>query len=336
MATNDFAPDFEVAPPAVRTSYKADKGCVVCSEPFGLLALSKKHYCKFCYRGVCANCSLHRALHPERQQKLRLCDACFVTNVESSVRRNFQADLDRERNEVQAFEEVLEAEQRAMRTAERERKDLVDRLESTKLTNKEWELEKLMDVERLVRENAQLNERVTALEAELQKAKQAAYAEDQRLVALRQLLEDSRAELSGDKKRVAQIEELIQRKAEETARVSEALHEFSTGESKSEYLRQNIQRTREEVKDLKSDNKELAQRLAALKRQREAKDGELHVLSKEPSEHSALTLVEDDYERLIRELLDKIIQQKQEIHELKRRSMNSTAAPEDRCTCYIQ
>lgn len=77
--------------PDDRKLYKKDKKCVFCGETFGLGILhSKKHFCKFCYRGICAKCSPKVAFHPEDKRNLRICNFCCEDSVKESFAESFQ------------------------------------------------------------------------------------------------------------------------------------------------------------------------------------------------------------------------------------------------------
>lgn len=76
--------------PDDRKLYKKDKKCVFCGETFGLGILhAKKHFCKFCYRGICAKCSPKVAFHPEDKRNLRICNFCCEESVKESFSESF-------------------------------------------------------------------------------------------------------------------------------------------------------------------------------------------------------------------------------------------------------
>ncbi len=79
-----------------QNAYKSDKNCVICSCKFGKIGIAhaRKHYCKFCYRGVCAKCSPQVAVHPVLLTKLRVCNNCCQKAVINKFTENFRLDID--------------------------------------------------------------------------------------------------------------------------------------------------------------------------------------------------------------------------------------------------
>mmetsp|Transcript_31326 Transcript_31326/g.30991 ORF Transcript_31326/g.30991 Transcript_31326/m.30991 type:complete len:346 (-) Transcript_31326:157-1194(-) len=58
-------------------AYLKDQNCVICHIKFGKTSLShtRKYFCKFCFRGVCGNCSSHR-IHGNR-----CCTSCYEAEL---------------------------------------------------------------------------------------------------------------------------------------------------------------------------------------------------------------------------------------------------------------
>ncbi|OMJ69547.1 hypothetical protein SteCoe_32707 [Stentor coeruleus] len=79
-----------------KIAYKKDKNCIICQAKFGKVGIvhARKHYCKFCYRGVCAKCSPQVAVHPVERKKLRVCNNCCQKAVINKYTEQFRMDID--------------------------------------------------------------------------------------------------------------------------------------------------------------------------------------------------------------------------------------------------
>ena len=96
-----------------RTLYKKDKKCIFCGDTFGLGILhAKKHYCKFCYRGICSKCSPKCAFHPEEKKNLRICNFC----CENSVKETFSESFNIRTSEIQSQISLIKRESALLRT----------------------------------------------------------------------------------------------------------------------------------------------------------------------------------------------------------------------------
>jgi hypothetical protein len=93
-------------------AYKKDKFCTICNCKFGKIGIAhaRKHYCKFCYRGVCANCSPQVTMHPTRREKLRVCNACCKKAAINKYTEEVQMDMQHIRNEQERMMKELNAE----------------------------------------------------------------------------------------------------------------------------------------------------------------------------------------------------------------------------------
>jgi DNA repair exonuclease SbcCD ATPase subunit len=78
--------------PQERQLYKRDKICTICRIKFGITS-AKKHYCKFCYRGVCSECSPIAVLHPEQNKELRICNLCYDKSLENNVKKEYELKI---------------------------------------------------------------------------------------------------------------------------------------------------------------------------------------------------------------------------------------------------
>lgn len=105
--------------PDDRLQYKNDKKCICCQTQFGLgILYAKKHYCKFCYRGICAKCSPAAAMHPEERKALRICNLCCEKSVEdkfsegynikiSSIRQEIDNLKEQKRKNIEEYQKIL-------------------------------------------------------------------------------------------------------------------------------------------------------------------------------------------------------------------------------------
>lgn len=90
--------------PEDRKLYKKDKKCVFCAQTFGIGILNaKKHFCKFCYRGICAKCSPKVAFHPEDRRNLRICNFCCEDSVKESFAEGFQIRAAEIQQQIQSY-----------------------------------------------------------------------------------------------------------------------------------------------------------------------------------------------------------------------------------------
>ncbi|CAG9326362.1 unnamed protein product [Blepharisma stoltei] len=157
-----------------RDHYKKDKLCTVCATQFGRIGIvhAKKHFCKFCYRGVCAKCSSQQIHHPEYKEPKRICNKCFqkVLAIHSST--SAQEEVKRVLGDMSSAEEqlrnlIIEKENEKANREEWERKVAAKLEEREKLTQSEAELEELKkQLEDLNLQNLELNKRIVELEGE--------------------------------------------------------------------------------------------------------------------------------------------------------------------------
>ena len=91
-------------------AYKLDKNCRICSTKFGKIGImhARKHYCKFCYRGVCAKCSPQVAVHPVQLKRLRVCNTCCQKAVINKFTENLKLEIDHVNIQQEQIEEKIE------------------------------------------------------------------------------------------------------------------------------------------------------------------------------------------------------------------------------------
>ena len=95
--------------PEDKLMYKKDKTCICCKSAFGTgIIHAKRHFCKFCYRGICAKCSPSVAFHPEDKKLLRICNLCCERTVEEKFSEIFQLKIvDVQVQKVRYEQEIL-------------------------------------------------------------------------------------------------------------------------------------------------------------------------------------------------------------------------------------
>ena len=105
-------------------AYKLDKNCTVCSTKFGKIGIlhARKHYCKFCYRGVCAKCSPQVAVHPIQLKRLRVCNTCCQKAVIHRFTENFKLDIEHIKIQQEQTEEEIEK-------SRKEKVEIADRIQ---------------------------------------------------------------------------------------------------------------------------------------------------------------------------------------------------------------
>ena len=108
MQANDLFDSLELGKDP--SAYKIDKNCTVCGCKFGKIGImhARKHYCKFCYRGVCATCSPQVAVHPVKHTKLRVCNKCCQKAVINKFTEHFRLDIEVERHRKEGIKKELE------------------------------------------------------------------------------------------------------------------------------------------------------------------------------------------------------------------------------------
>ena len=72
--------------------WKEDLHCVNCHEAFAFY-FNPKHVCKFCHRGVCAQCSPATAWHPLSQAPKRVCEVCLQAALEKLFNDQYSQQL---------------------------------------------------------------------------------------------------------------------------------------------------------------------------------------------------------------------------------------------------
>ena len=123
--------------PESRTQYKKDKVCIICKTQFGIGIINKRHFCKFCYRGVCTRCSPSVAFHPEERKMLRICDFCCENTVKNQFSEVFQTKIEKLK-EQKVF-------------LENEFKELSQEIQE--ILKENYKLETLLEIEKVTQES---------------------------------------------------------------------------------------------------------------------------------------------------------------------------------------
>lgn len=141
--------------PSDRNAHLVDNSCFCCGGTF-LTGTLKKNCCTFCFRGVCGNCFIKQATHPETQSLEKICDNCFERQMVRGV-----SLLERLRNDIYELKQKYELEVRAIQK-EIIMKENCDK-EIAKLISKEKENEN-----KEAKEIQILKENISRLEKEIE------------------------------------------------------------------------------------------------------------------------------------------------------------------------
>ena len=111
-------------------AYKKDKNCIICNTKFGKIGIAhaRKHFCKFCYRGVCAKCSPQVAFHPTKRTKLRVCNNCCQKSVINKFSESFRIEIDDLREKIIQDSKELEETHQETENITKEANELEENL----------------------------------------------------------------------------------------------------------------------------------------------------------------------------------------------------------------
>ncbi|CAG9333539.1 unnamed protein product [Blepharisma stoltei] len=348
-------------PSADRNAWKQDKVCSVCYQSFSMMGNGKKHYCKFCFRGVCGNCSMHKGLQPERNAALRICDNCYHRGIEDQVKSNFERELEREKQETLEVEENIKLEKKNNNKELLEIKLLKDKIEKCKqeLTRKETELANQAaslkdDMKNMESDSDALYENLEIIKNEIR-------TKESKIAALREELQGVKKQCEVDRKRVMDLKNAIDEQEKENLKVQESLNLLEDKEKRAEENNLNvikaekdvklkIQKTKEQLEEARKDNENLRKRLLPLRQERDRRVSELEELENKVQETREEEKRTTDQVKYLKE---KSEAQKQEIIRLQAKvnknneaqelvdghsSETSSVEPEarGRCKCIIQ
>lgn len=146
-----------------------DNRCLRCDAKFGfgLTKFVKKHWCKFCGRAVCSNCSPQRVPNPETSRIDRICNLCYQRVMTDHFKKTLDHEIEdlkkqkseyyfslgqeiRNRAKICTKKRILEGILQELEN-EAERKDREQRTVLTKLKTEKYN--KLMRMETIVKKH---------------------------------------------------------------------------------------------------------------------------------------------------------------------------------------
>lgn len=265
-------------------AYKKDKTCNVCSNSFAVIGSSKKHYCKFCFRGVHASCSKHKA--PDRTGKnVRICDRCYQKAIQDQVKDNLQKELDKVNVELEEIKKNMNTE-RDQRKYESYRRDGLERkLEEMKEENIRKEKEFNDQSERLKKELKTMEEDIEELTRILASADLEKRQRDEKIAVLKQEINYLQNDTQSDIDKITDLKRLIEEQENENESLIKELnsHTDISGENEDplsranllDNLKQKVSHAKDAQKDLKKENENLKKRLASLREENASKKAEI-------------------------------------------------------------
>lgn len=200
-------------PQVNRKAHKDDKKCTVCYSQFSLLGSNKKHYCKFCFRGVCRKCSSKRGYQPELQGRYRICDDCYQKAQSSSQLNEAKQAEEETNNEDEAkYQEMISN---------------YDKEISLKKTEIEISIARINDEKsRLEIMNADLATKIESTSKEIRK-------KDQRIIALRENVQEIMKDFRSDKDKIKELKQLIAEQERDNYSIKEQFDQESDSSTDS-------------------------------------------------------------------------------------------------------
>ena len=192
-----------------RTLYKKDKKCIFCGDSFGLGILhAKKHYCKFCYRGICSKCSPKSAFHPEDKKNLRICNFC----CENIVKESFSESFNIRTSGIQSQISLIKRESALLRTEiqsilkETYKFESLIRLEDDKFKET---LNKHLDLPELTKEKSLLSGKFKTMIQEYDEFKKYLVTEDSKIQKLTLALQIERNNSKNIKQTISELKDKL-------------------------------------------------------------------------------------------------------------------------------
>lgn len=263
-----------------KDAYKLDSNCTVCgTAAWGLF--SPKKYCKFCYRCVCKECSLHRAYHPERLRQERCCNACYDRFISQGVLDSMQYQMGVTNTMVRHASELLEEE--------KDRRSIQDATQSglrAAITQVELDLEAQLQAGKtsITQQDqviAQLDTDLAALKSDLQSRKA-------KLESAKALLEKARNKLAevtvaaqAQRDTVDEVKAKLTSNQDEFSRLRRMQEARKMGIS---YEPQKTKSSRKGLSELQAVAEELKTQLSALKSQNQELEKQLQITPIDTSE----------------------------------------------------
>jgi DNA repair exonuclease SbcCD ATPase subunit len=313
-------------------AHKRDKVCTVCQKSFSMLGSMKKHFCKFCFRGVCAACSKHSA--PDSKGKnVRICDSCYQRAIQDQVRDNLQKDLDKVTQELEEIKKKLAVEKEQRKHESYRRDTLEQKLEEVKLENTSKEKELNEQSERLKKEVKMMEQDIEELTRILATADVERKIKDDKVMGLKQEINLLRNETQSDIDKITDLKRLIEEQEKENENLMKELnsHMEIAGDTDDplnrtsliDSLKQKFSQAKEHHKELKKENEGLKKKLAGLQQENSSKKAEIAKIEDGGvRRRSSISKVSTE----MKDLEDQIAYQEQEIHRLQEK-LNSGVTP---------
>ena len=312
-------------------AHKKDKACTVCSKSFSMMGSMKKHFCKFCFRGVCGGCSKHSAPDPSKAYNpsdsskttnVRICDSCYQKAIQDQVRDNLQKDLDKEKAEISEIQQKLAVENE-QRKNESYRRDFLERkLQEIRIENSRKEKELIDQSEKLTKEIKNMELDIEELTKILNNAENEKKAKDDKIFSLKQEISLLKSETQGDIDKIAELRKLVEEQELENERLSNELSYHAevsadgddplSKTSLMDGLKLKYSQAKEQHKEMKKENENLKRKLAGLREENATKKAEIAKLEEGGGRKRSMSRVSSD----IKELEDQLVYQQQEIARL--------------------
>ena len=312
-----------------QNAYKKDKSCIVCNKSFTMIGAMKKHFCKFCFRGVCSGCSKHSAPSSISGRNERICDLCYQRAIQGQVKDSLEKDLEKEKNDVQNIQQRLNFEIDQRKTEMYRKSFLEGKLNEIKEENLRKEKE-------LAEESVKLNKDIKDMKADIEeltkglnRADPDKRKKDEEILGLKCEIVNLKTESQNDIERINELKRLVEEQEIANANLTK---EFSShmeipGDTEDplgrgtllDELKYKFNQAKEQNKDLKKENDALKKKLSLLKEENANKKAEIARLEEGGELTRTMSKVSND----IKDLEDQIAYQEQEIARLLERLKNT-------------
>lgn len=314
-------------------AYKKDKVCTVCTKAFSMLGAMKKHFCKFCFRGVCDGCSKHTAPDHSKGSNVRICDSCYQKAIQDQVRDSLQKDLDKEKNEIIEIQKKLNFEIEQRKNESFRRNFLETKLSEIRTENTRKEKELTMQSEKLNKEIKVMEEDIEELSKILANAESEKLKKDEKISALKQEIVVMRADSQLDIDKITELKRLISEQEKENEGLTKELNAHTDFPSELEDplcrasllddLKHKSSQAKDQHKELKKENDGLKRKLASLREENASKKAEIAKLEESNGRKRSMSKISMD----IKQLEDSLGYQEEEIQRLQLKLKNSTSTP---------
>lgn len=311
-------------------AYKKDKTCLVCKKSFSMMGAMKKHYCKFCFHGVCAGCSKHRA--PDITTKnVRICDSCYQRAIQDQVRDNLQKDLDKVNKELEELKKSFASEKEQRKHESFRRDTLEQKLKEVKMENERREKELNDTSENMKKDIKMMEQEIEELTRILSTAEKEKKERETKITALKVEINLMKNETQNDTVKINDLKRLISEQELENENLTKELNSRAELPSDLEDplnrtslldgLKAKCAQAKEQHKELKKENETLKKKLAVVREENAKKKDELAKIEENAARKRTFSKVTSD----TKDLEDQIAYQEQEIKRLQDKlEMSST------------